>query len=119
MFESFSRGYYVGRLVVEPHAGEDALMQREQHERVNEQLYATGEGVERLDYPLVMKLWNRHFPVHGDEAVPDNTLFVPSHLVEDPQRSPLPDIEEVLLAKPEIVPRILEWAGGGADVVAT
>lgn len=118
MFAPFSSGYYIGRLLVEPHRGDDALMHRNQHEHVNKRLYATGAGVERTDYPLVMKLWNRHFAVHGDEGVPENTLFVPKRMIEDGTLDPLPGIREVLLAKPSVVPRLLEWSGDGSDVVA-
>lgn len=119
MFAPFSSGYYVGRLVVEPHEGDDALIQRAQHELVNEQLYATGDGVERLDYPLLMKLRERHFPVHGAEGIPDGTLFLPESLTPDEPTDPLPGVREVLLAKPSVVKRLLEWVGDGSDVVAT
>lgn len=119
MFAPFSSGYYVGRLVVEPHGGDEALMQRAQHELVNEQLYADGEGVERLDYPLLMKLRERHFPVHGAEGVPDGTLFLPESLVPEDSVDPLPGIREVLLAKPSVVSRLLEWSVNDQDIVAT
>lgn len=119
MFAPFSSGYYVGRLVVEPHRGDEAFMQREQHERVNEQLYASGRGVERIDYPLFMKLFKRHFAVHGADDVPTDTLLVPSALINDDGTEPLPAIREVLLAKPKVVPRLLEWIGDEPDLVAT
>lgn len=119
MFAPFSSGYYVGRLVVEPHQGDEALMQRSQHERVNEQLYATGRGIERLDYPLFMKLWMRHFPVHADDGVPEDTLLVPERMAEADHSDPLPGVREILLAKPAVVTRLLAWAGDGTDVVAT
>ncbi len=118
MFAPFSRGYYVGRLQVEPHGGDDALMHQRQVERVNEQLYASGEGVERVDWPLIMKLWQRHFAVHGDANVPAHTLLVPEWMTDERATDPLPGMEEVLLAKPDILPRILEWSGGGSDFVA-
>ena len=119
MFAPFSSGYYVGRLQVEPHDGDEALIQRSQHEQVNEQLYATGEGVERLDLPLLMKLHQRHFPVHGAEGVPDSTLLLPKSAVPKDPVDPLPGIREVLLAKPSVVDRLLGWAGPETDVVAT
>lgn len=111
MFEEFSSGYYFGRLYVEPFDGDRALMQREQHERVNERLYASGEGVERLDAPLVMKLDNRHFPVHGEEGIPSDTLAVPEGLVDDGFRSP-PTLREVLLAKEDRATQLLRLSGG-------
>lgn len=119
MFAPFSSGYYVGRLVVEPHGGDEALLQRAQHESVNEQLYATGEGVERLDYPLLMKLQERHFPVHGADGVPEGTLYLPDSLVPDDSLDPLPGIREVLLAKPGVVDRLIEWSVDDSDIVAT
>lgn len=118
MFAPFSHGYYVGRLLVEPHKGDDALMQQSQHERMNEHLYASGEGVERVDYPLVMKLWKRHFTVHGDEGVPENTLLIPRWMMQDRSFDPLPGIREVLLAKPDVVPRLLALSGDGSDLMA-
>lgn len=119
MFATFSSGYYVGRLRVEPHAGDEALMQRSQHEWVNKELYATGDGVERIDYPLIMKLWTRHFTVHADEGVPENTLLVPAWMTDENGRDPLPGMREVLLAKPDIVSRLIEWSGDGTDLVGT
>jgi len=111
MFEEFSSGYYFGRLYVEPFDGDRPAMQREQHERVNEQLYATGEGVERLDAPLVMKLGNRHFPVHGNEAVPGNTLALPEGMLEDVDVENPPTLREVLLAKADRAEQLLQLSG--------
>ena len=107
MFERFSSGYYLGRLYIEPHDSEAAMIQRVDHERVNEQLYATGDGVERLDYPLVMKLDGTHFPVHGDDDVPAGTLVVPSDVADDG----LPARREVLLAKADRADELLRYAG--------
>ena len=111
MFAEFSTGYYVGRLYVEPHDGDTAVMQREQHERVNEQLYATNTGIERLDHPLVMKLENSHFPVHGDDGVPGNTLVVPQEIVDSAAIDSLPSLREVLLAKAERAAQLLDLTG--------
>lgn len=119
MFTPFSSGYYVGRLLVEPHAGTTALMQRNQLERVNNFLYASGKGIERLDYPLVMKLATTHFTVHGDDGVPDDTLLVPETVVESSTDEPWPAVTELLLAKPKIVDRLIDLAVDGSDVVAT
>jgi hypothetical protein len=111
MFESFSSGYYFGRLYVEPFEGDRPAMQREQHERVNRQLYATGEGLERLDAPLVMKLGNRHFPVHGDEEVPERTLALPESMLEDADVENPPTLREVLLAKADRAEQLLRLSG--------
>jgi hypothetical protein len=107
MFEEFSAGYYLGRLYVEPHHGDRAVIHRTDHERVNERLYATGEGVERLDAPLVMKLDGRHFPVCGDDGVPSGTLALPPAVAE----TDLPDRREVFLAKPDRAAELLRYAG--------
>ncbi|WP_324760383.1 DUF5802 family protein [Haloarcula sp. GH36] len=107
MFEQFSRGYYLGRLYVEPHDDAAATMCREQHERVNRQLYTTGDGVERTDLPLVMKLGSQHFTVHGDDGVPADTLAVPRDLLEDHRFENPPDLREVFLAKADHAQQLL------------
>jgi len=107
MFEEFSSGYYLGRLYVEPHDGEHAVIHRTDHERMNRRLYTAGEGVERLDAPLVMKLDGRHFPVLGQEGVPSGTLGLPPGVAE----SDIPDRREVFLAKPDRAAELLRYAG--------
>lgn len=107
MFEVFSNGYYLGRLFVEPHDGDRAAMHSRQHERVNEQLYATGEGIERTDYPLVMKLDTAHLRVHGSEDVPADTLAVPRDRLERSGIENPPALREVLLAKAEHAERLV------------
>ncbi|MEF8839427.1 MAG: DUF5802 family protein [Haloarculaceae archaeon] len=111
MFESFSRGYYLGRMYVEPRDSERAAMDRAQHERVTEQLYADDEGLERLDRPLVMKLESSHFTVHGDETVPSDTLAVPQSLLEETRFRNPPTLAEVLLAKAEYAGQLLDVTG--------
>lgn len=112
MFEAFSGGYYLGRLYVTPTDGDHALMDGSQHEHVNRELYATGEGVERLDTPLVMKLDSTHFRVHGDEGVPANTLEVPEELLEDSMIRNPPQLQEVLLARRERARQLIEYGAG-------
>jgi len=107
MFEQFSGGYYLGELYVEPHDRERAVIQREDHEAMNEQLYADGEGIERLDAPLVMKVDNTHFPVGGDESVPSGTLVVPAELLGNEPASH----REVLLAKANRAMELLRYSG--------
>lgn len=111
MFERFTSEYYLGRFYVEPRDCDRAVIQRADHERVNEELYATGDGVERLDSPLVMKLEGRHFPVHPDDGVPHGTLALPRRLAD---RS-LPDRREVLLADADRAGELLRYAGYGPD----
>lgn len=57
-------------------------MERDQHEEANEQIYATGDGVESLDIPLVVKLDEYHFPVFSTDEVPADTLAVPDTVLE-------------------------------------
>lgn len=117
MFEEFSRAYYLGRLYVEPYAGDRAVMQAAQHERVNAQVYATGEGLERLDHPLVVKLEDRHLAVHGADDVPADTLGVPGAVLEAAGLTNPPTLREVLLAKADRAAQLLEWFGLGDDDV--
>ncbi len=112
MFEVFSRGYYLGRLYVTPTDGDHALMHSEQHERINEEVYATGDGLERLDTPLVMKLETRHFPVHGAADVPTNTLALPEPILEGTSVRNPPSLQEVFLARRERARQLLSLAGG-------
>ena len=115
MFEQFSRGYYLGRLYVEPSSDGTAMMCRSQHERVNKQLYTDGEGVERTDRPLVMKVGTHHLAVHGDERVPADTLAVPEDVLEETVQNP-PTLTEVLLAKADRAAQLLDLSGGATDV---
>lgn len=108
MFEQFSRGYYLGRLYVEPSEG-GAAMCLDQHERVNQQLYGD-EGVTRTDLPLVMKLGRRHFPVRGDEEVPADTLAVPEAVLESADIRNPPSLSEVFLAKADHAAQLLSVA---------
>lgn len=110
MFEEFSAGYYVGRLYVNGHEGEHAVMDREQHEAANEQVYATGADIERLDHPLVMKVDERHFPVLGADDVPSDTIAVPETILETTRIDNPPTVEDVLVVKAERALQLLEWA---------
>jgi arylsulfatase A-like enzyme len=111
MFEQFSRGYYLGRLYVEPQNTDAATMCREQHERVNQQLYGSAEG--GTDLPLVMKLGTRHFPVHGDRSVPADTLAVPPTIIDAADIRNPPTLREVFLAKADRAAQLLEFEAGG------
>lgn len=116
MFEPFSGGYYLGRLYLEPHDTEQVVMHREQHERVNEQLYADEDAaIRRLDHPLVMKVGHGHVPVHGAAGVPERTLGFPPELL-DQLGVEAPTLSEVLLVKAERAEQMLSL--GGADGAA-
>ena len=111
MFEQFSRSYYMGRLYVEPGTGEQVTMCREQHEQLNRELYASGEGVERLDLPLVMKLDSAHLTVHPEAGVPADTLSVPEPFLDNSTGRNLPTLKEVLLAKADRASQLLRIHG--------
>lgn len=117
MFEQFSSGYYLGRLYVEPHDGEHAVMHREQHDRVNEQLYA-----ETTDYPgdlpLVMKIGSAHVPVHGADGVPGQTVALPETVLPATGVDNPPTLREVLLAKADRAAQLLSLDGAVDDAVA-
>jgi hypothetical protein len=86
---------------------------------VNEQLYASGEGVERMDYPLVMKLGSQHFAVHGDEQVPADTLVVPETMLADANVRNPPSLEEVFLAKADHAAQLLSISKGTPTLPGT
>ncbi|MFD1647278.1 DUF5802 family protein [Haloarchaeobius litoreus] len=113
MFESFSSSYYFGRLYVTPSEGDEPVMQREQHERVAEQLYHDGSGVTRVDSPLVMKLDTAHLAVRGEDGVPADTLAVPQSLLEQTDISNPPALTEVFLAKADRASQLLQFTGYG------
>lgn len=108
MFERFSSGYYLGRLYVEPYDGARAVMQHEQHERVNDQLYDDYDG------PLVMKIGSAHVPVHGATDVPGRTIGLPADVLPAAGVENPPALREVLLAKAD---RAAQLLGVGADAV--
>jgi hypothetical protein len=108
-FEEFSVSYYVGQLYIEPTDGEHAVMEREQHEAANEQVYTTGRGVEGVDHPLIVKLDDTHFPVFGAEDVPADTLGLPDAVLEATQVDTPPTLRSVLVAKAARAAQLLDW----------
>lgn len=111
MFEEFSAGYYLGRLYVQPTDGADAVIDRGQHEHVNRELYTSGEGVERLDAPLVMKVHERHVAVHGEDGVPQDTLMLPQSILADTRVDNPPALIAVMLAKADRARQLLGLTG--------
>jgi hypothetical protein len=105
MFEPFSRGYYLGRLYVEPTGGERATIHARTHERVGEEVYGGESDV------LVMKLDGYHLAVEGAEGVPEGTLAVPEPVLDDTGVSNPPALREVLLAKADRAAQLLEMTG--------
>lgn len=110
MFEEFSAGYYVGRFYVESYDGEHAVIDRDQHLEANEQVYATGESIERVDHPLVMKVEQSYVPVFAADDIPTDTLGLPKPVLESTRIDNPPTLKEVLVAKAERAAQLLEWA---------
>ncbi len=102
MFEQFSSGYYLGRLYVEPHDGDCAVMHRDDHQRVNEQLY------DDESHPLVMKVGSAHISVHGADGVPGRTLAMPEPALDAAGIDHPPTLSEVLLAKADRAAQLLD-----------
>jgi hypothetical protein len=59
--------------------------------------------------PLVVKLDNHHFAVHGEAGVPEDTLAVPDHVVGDGDNPPA--LREILLAKADRAAQLLRLSG--------
>lgn len=132
MFEQFSSGYYLGRLYVQAHDGQRAVLCAREHEHVRRQLYGaetdrqrsttgrgsrpgsgatdvkTGPGSGGGGPPLVMRYGQRHFVVDGDEGVPERTLAVPMEWLPD-RPDPL-EAREVFLAKADRARQLLRIA---------
>jgi hypothetical protein len=108
MFEPFSRGYYLGRLYVRPRESDRAVMQADQHDEVERQVYGEDGGGEQ---PLVMKLDERHLAVHGAPDVPADTLAVPPSVLADTRIRNPPALRGVLLAKAETATQMLSLFG--------
>lgn len=118
MFEEFSNSYYIGRLVVTPADTDRPRMQQAQVERLNDEFVTADDGeIVELDRPLVMKLGQRHFPVHGDRRIPADTLSLPEALIEETDIQNPPTVCGVLLAKGPRADQLL-WLSGhtGVDV---
>ncbi|MFP4590106.1 MAG: DUF5802 family protein [Halobacteriales archaeon] len=98
MFEPFSNSYYIGRMFVTPADADRPVIQQAQLQRLNDECVGTDEPIADLDRPLVMKLGRRHFPVHGDAAVPAGTLAMPDEDLEETAVDNPPTIAGVLLA---------------------
>ncbi|MFB6282759.1 MAG: DUF5802 family protein [Halobacteria archaeon] len=110
MFEDFSRGYYLGRIFVEPTDGEKPALQEEQYRKIKKALYQdSGETSIRsgTDKPLVFKINNSHLKVEGDHEIPSKTLGIPRKVLDGIRIDNPPTLKEVLLAKPKHASNIL------------
>lgn len=109
MFEQFSSGYYLGRLYIEPYGGDRAVIHRDHHEQVNEQLY------ESEDEPLVMKIGSTHLAVHGARNVPNQTVALPEDALSATGTDNPPTLREVFLAKADRARQLLEFGSDGPE----
>ncbi len=112
MFEDFSRGYYLGRMYVEPHEADSPVMQDEEFEKVRNDIYGDEKAYDAKK-PLVVKIGKQHLVVDGDEGVPTGTLGVPRHVAEGLRIRNPPSVEDVLIAKKGHATRILSLIGFG------
>lgn len=110
MLTEFSAGYYVGRFDIESYEGDHAVMDRDRHEAANERVYAAGEGLERLDYPLVAKVETSHVPVFSADDVPPDALGLPADVLDAMRIDPPHPRKAVLVAKAHRARRLVEWA---------
>jgi len=108
-FEEYSAAYYMGVLYVEATPGEYAVMARDQHEAANRHIYTSGQGLERLDAPLVAKLDGTYFPIFASDDIPRDTLAVPDEILAASHVDNPPTLREVLVAKAERAAQYLEW----------
>ena len=109
MFEEFSASYYVGQLCVESYDGAHAVMDRDQHVAANEQVYDTGEPIERHDHPLVMKVEQCHIPVFAADDLPADTLGLPEEVLASVRIDNPPTVKEVLVAKADRAAQLVKW----------
>lgn len=122
--EAFSAGYYVGEFTVTAADGavEHARMASEPHAAANAEIYADGEGIERLDAPLVAKLDAVHFPVLPAERVAESILELPPAVLAETAVEEPPALRAVLVATAERARTLLRWFTpydlAGADEVA-
>ncbi|MDY7081419.1 MAG: DUF5802 family protein [Halobacteria archaeon] len=113
MFEDFSSGYYLGRLYVEPHRVEHAVMHDAEYEKVSDRIGSSE------DEPLVMKVDRKHLCVQGDDNIPSGTLVIPEGIMNEmPIRNP-PELKEVFLAKPEQASKLLDFIGCFGSITET
>jgi hypothetical protein len=98
MVVSFSSGYYVDCLYVEPHNGGTTLLNAEQVATLNEEIYAEpNDVIFRTDLPLVVKVGTTHYVAYPCASVPFGSLQVPHEAVPDKQS--IPGHLTVLIAK--------------------
>lgn len=60
---------YISRLRIESYDGEHTIMDRNQQAAANEKVEASGEPIEWLDHPLVIKVDETQVPIFAFDAV--------------------------------------------------
>lgn len=68
------------------------------HEDLNRFLYTTGQGVERLDYPIMAKLKRRYFTVTASEDVGERFFQIPRETIDD-LGIDAPDLCQIFIAR--------------------
>lgn len=110
MFETFSGGYYLGRLYVEPAHRTEAAIPRDEYHDLVEQVH--GAESTAGNTPLVMRINDQHFTVMGARQIPAHTLVLPEQFVDryEPNRK-----RGVLLAKAEVAERLMAFSHAASD----
>lgn len=85
-------------------------MDSNQLEEANEQVYGTGDPIERADNPLVMKFDGTHVPVFTVDDVSIDTLGLPREVLDANRVDQPPTLKEALVAKAERAAQLLELA---------
>ncbi len=106
MVESFSAGYYLLRLYIEPHEGDRAVINSVDHSDLLDEVY--GDADIRPQQPLLVKLDESHLPVLPGRDIPSGILAVPGPVLEETRIDTPPTLREVLLAKGERADRLID-----------
>lgn len=98
MFVPFSSGYYLTRMKLKPYYGDKAVISDDTLQRINIKYDLNDSEITNM--PVVMKVENIHFKVHGDEDTENGRLRIPMSLTRRLSDDIHDSVEkEVLLAK--------------------
>lgn len=102
---NWNPAYHLVSLIVEE--GDVPALNPRVHTEMNRVLYAEGEGIERLDYPILAKLKRRYFSVTRAETVDPYSIQLPAADL-DQMEIDAPDRCELLIAKKSHAPQIAD-----------
>ena len=105
ILNNWNPAYKITSVIVEE--GNHVALDPGVHEQLNRVLYAEGEGVERLDYPILAKLKQRYFTVKADKSVDPGYIELPAGDIEE-MGLDAPERCRMLVAKRDSAPRIAD-----------